>query len=108
VDARKVRVRLLLLASVTTAAAVAFTGVIGFVGLVSPHVVRRLAGNDYRVVLPGAALVGAGFLLAARDLSLVAFPGTLLPIGIFTSFVGAPFFAYLLFRRRRVSSMGAA
>ena len=107
VDSRKVRVRLLLLASVTTAAAVAFTGVIGFVGLVSPHVVRRLAGNDYRVVLPGAALVGAGFLLAARDLSLVAFPGTLLPIGIFTSFVGAPFFAYLLFRRRTVSAMGA-
>jgi len=106
VDSRKVRVRLLLLASITTAAAVAFTGVIGFVGLVSPHVVRRIAGSDYRVVLPGAALVGAGFLLAARDLSLVAFPGTLLPIGIFTSFVGAPFFAYLLFRRRRASTMG--
>ncbi|HYA54957.1 MAG TPA: iron ABC transporter permease [Thermoplasmata archaeon] len=106
VDARKVRLRLLLLASVTTAAAVAFTGVIGFVGLVSPHVVRRVAGSDYRVVLPGAALVGAGFLLLARDLSLVAFPGTLLPIGIFTSFVGAPFFAYLLFRGRRASTMG--
>jgi iron complex transport system permease protein len=107
VDSRKVRVRLLLLASVATAAAVAFTGVIGFVGLVSPHVVRRVAGNDYRVVLPGSALVGAGFLLAARDVSLVAFPGTLLPIGIFTSFVGAPFFAYLLFRRRSASTMGA-
>lgn len=107
VDARKVRVRLLLLSSVTTAAAVAFTGVIGFVGLVSPHIVRRLAGNDYRVVLPGAALVGGGFLLAARDVALVVFPGTLLPIGIFTSFVGAPFFAYLLFRRRRESPMGA-
>jgi len=106
VDARKVRLRLLLLASVTTAAAVAFTGVIGFVGLVSPHVVRRVAGSDYRIVLPGAALVGAGFLLAARDLALVAFPGTLLPIGIFTSFVGAPFFAYLLFRGRRASTMG--
>jgi len=107
VDSRKVRVRLLFLASVTTAAAVAFTGIIGFVGLVSPHVVRRLAGSDYRIVLPGAALVGGGFLLAARDLALVAFPGTLLPIGIFTSFAGAPFFAYLLYRRRRVSTMGA-
>jgi len=106
VDTRKVRVRLLLLASVATAAAVAFTGIIGFVGLVSPHVVRRIAGNDYRLVLPGAAVVGAGFLLAARDLSLAAFPGTLLPIGIFTSFAGAPFFAYLLFRRRGLSTMG--
>ncbi len=108
VDSRKVRVRLLLLASVTTAAAVAFTGIIGFVGLVSPHVVRRVAGNDYRLVLPGAALVGGGFLLAARDLALIAFPGTLLPIGIFTSFAGAPFFAYLLYRRRHVSSMGGS
>jgi iron complex transport system permease protein len=106
VDSRKVRVRLLLLASVTTAAAVAFTGIIGFVGLVSPHVVRRVAGSDYRLVLPGAALVGGGFLLAARDLSLIAFPGTLLPIGIFTSFAGAPFFAYLLYRRRQASTMG--
>jgi iron complex transport system permease protein len=106
VDARRVRLRLLLLASVTTAAAVAFTGIIGFVGLVSPHVVRRIGGNDYRLVLPGAAVVGAGFILAARDLSLVAFPGTLLPIGIFTSFAGAPFFAYLLFRRPWTSSMG--
>jgi len=106
VDSRKIRVRLLLLASVTTAAAVAFTGIIGFVGLVSPHVVRRVAGSDYRLVLPGAALVGGGFLLAARDLSLVAFPGTLLPIGIFTSFAGAPFFAYLLYRRRQSSTMG--
>jgi iron complex transport system permease protein len=105
VDSRRVRLRLLLLASVTTAAAVAFTGIIGFVGLVSPHVVRRIGGNDYRLVLPGAALVGAGFLLAARDLSLVAFPGTLLPIGIFTSFAGAPFFAYLLFRRPWASTM---
>jgi len=108
VDSRKVRVRLLLLASVTTAAAVAFTGIIGFVGLVSPHVVRRVAGSDYRVVLPGSALVGAGFLLGARDIALLAFPGTLLPIGIFTSFAGAPFFAYLLYRRRRLSTMGGS
>jgi iron complex transport system permease protein len=106
VDSQKVRLRLLLFASLTTAAAVAFTGIIGFVGLVSPHVVRRIGGNDYRLVLPGAALVGAGFLLAARDLSLIAFPGTLLPIGIFTSFAGAPFFAYLLFRRPWASTMG--
>jgi iron complex transport system permease protein len=108
VDARKVRVRLILLASITTAAAVAFTGIIGFVGLVSPHVVRRIAGSDYRIVLPGAALVGAGFLLTARDVALLAFPGTLLPIGIFTSFAGAPFFAYLLYRRRTVSTMGGS
>jgi iron complex transport system permease protein len=107
VDARSVRLRLLLLTSVVTAVAVAFTGIIGFVGLVSPHVVRRIFGTDYRVVLPGAALVGGGFLVAARDLSLAVFPQSLLPIGIFTSFAGAPFFAYLLYRRRSAPGMGA-
>jgi iron complex transport system permease protein len=106
VDARRVRNRLLLLTSVTTAVAVAFTGIIGFVGLVSPHVVRRVAGSDYRVVLPGAAVVGAGFLLGAQDISGLVFPSDLLPIGVFTSFAGAPFFLYLLYRRRRATTMG--
>ncbi|MCI4339023.1 MAG: iron ABC transporter permease [Thermoplasmata archaeon] len=106
VDSRRIRNRLLLLTSVVTAVAVAFTGIIGFVGLVSPHVVRRVAGSDYRIVLPGAVVVGAAFLLGARDLSALAFPGDVLPIGIFTSFAGAPFFLYLLYRRRRLTTMG--
>jgi len=106
VDARGVRNRVLLLASLATAIAVAFTGVIGFVGLAAPHAVRRVAGSDYRLVLPGAALVGAAFLVAARDLSYLAFPGSVLPIGIFTSLAGAPFFFYLLYRRRQVTTMG--
>ena len=106
VDARRVRVRVILLASLTTAIAVAFTGIIGFVGLVSPHIVRRLWGSDYRVVLPGAAVVGAIFLLAARDANYLLFPGSLLPIGIFTAFAGVPFFLYLLYRQRAASTMG--
>ena len=106
VDARRIRNRLLLLTSIATAVAVAFTGIIGFVGLVSPHVVRRVAGSDYRIVLPGAAMVGAAFLLGARDLSSLVFPDNVLPIGIFTSFAGAPFFLYLLYRRRKITTMG--
>jgi iron complex transport system permease protein len=106
VDARSVRNRVLLLASIATAVAVAFTGVIGFVGLAAPHAVRRIAGSDYRLVLPGAAVVGAAFLVAARDLSYLAFPGSDLPIGIFTSLAGAPFFFYLLYRRRQLTTMG--
>ncbi len=106
VDARKVRLKLLLLTSVVTAIAVAFTGIIGFVGLVSPHVVRRVAGRDYRIVLPGAVVVGATFLVIARDLSYVVIPSSVLPIGIFTAFAGAPFFLYLLYRRRRTFTMG--
>ncbi|MGA8710476.1 MAG: FecCD family ABC transporter permease [Thermoplasmata archaeon] len=108
VDARRVRVRVILLASLITAVAVAFTGIIGFVGLVSPHIVRRIWGSDYRIVLPGAAVVGAIFLLAARDANYLLFPGSLLPIGIFTAFAGVPFFLYLLYRQRTSSTMGAA
>ncbi len=106
VDVRRVRIRILLLTSLTTAVAVAFTGVIGFVGLVSPHIVRRLFGSDYRVVVPGSAVVGGAFLLIARDTALWAYPSSVLPIGIFTAFAGAPFFAYLLYRRRGVPTMG--
>jgi len=108
VDAARVRLVVILLASLTTAVAVAFTGIIGFVGLVSPHIVRRVAGTDYRIVLPGAAAVGALFLLTARDVDYLAFPSSVLPIGIFTAFAGVPFFLYLLFRQRRSSLMGGS
>jgi iron complex transport system permease protein len=99
VDARQVRIRTILLASLGTAFAVAFAGVIGFVGLVSPHVVRRFVGADYRRVIPGSAVVGAIFVLGARDLALLAFPGTEVPVGVPMSFAGALFFLYLLYRR---------
>jgi iron complex transport system permease protein len=108
VDARRVRFAVLLLASLVTAVAVAFTGIIGFVGLVSPHVVRRLLGTDYRVVLPGSAAFGAIFLVAANDAANLAFPSTVLPVGIFTAFAGVPFFLLLLFRQRRTQLMGGA
>ena len=106
VDTVRVRVFLVLLASLATAVAVAFTGIIGFVGLVSPHVVRRLAGPDYRVVLPGSAAVGAFLLLGANDVGLAAYPGSYLPLGIFTAFAGVPFFLLLLVRQRRAATMG--
>ncbi len=106
VEAGRVRLKVILLASTITAIAVAFTGVIGFVGLVSPHVVRRLVGSDYRVVLPGSALVGAALLLSARDVSYLAFPSSVFPIGIFTAFFGVPFFLFLLYRQRRLTPMG--
>jgi iron complex transport system permease protein len=106
VDARRVRVRLILLTSLTTATAVAFTGIIGFVGLAAPHVVRRLSSSNYRIVLPGAAVAGAAILLGARDFALWTLPLTPLPIGIFTSLGGGPFFLYLLYRRRSATTMG--
>jgi len=100
VGAQRTTRRLVLLSTVVTAVAVAFTGVIGFVGLVSPHVVRLMVGPDYRRVLPLAALFGGFFLLVAADLAQEIIPQVFLPVGIPTSFAGVPFFLYLLYRRR--------
>ena len=108
VDARRVRVVVLLLSSLVTAVGVAFAGIIGFVGLVSPHVVRRLLGTDYRIVLPASAVFGAIFLVTANDAANLAFRATALPVGIFTAFAGVPFFLVLLFRQRRSDLMGSA
>lgn len=81
----------------------AVSGLIGFVGLVVPHVVRLVASHSYRAILPLSGLFGAGFLLlvdvGARTVSAPAE----LPIGVITAFVGAPFFAFILWRRKRVS-----
>ena len=99
------RTKLLLIgaASLCTAAAVSFSGLIGFVGLVAPHVVRLVWGTDYRFLLPMSAIIGAAFLVVA-DLAArtVASPAEL-PVGIVTAFCGAPFFLYLLTRKRAVS-----
>ncbi len=103
VDGRRVARQLVLTTTLLTATAVAFTGVIGFVGLVSPHIVRRLGGPDYRSVLPLSAAMGAVFLAAAWDVAQVVIPSVVLPVGIPTSFVGAPFFVYLLYRRRSLT-----
>jgi len=99
------RSRLILLtaAALGTAAAVAVSGLIGFVGIIVPHIVRLLAGGSYRSILPLSVLFGAAFLalvdLAAR--TLVA-PGEL-PIGVVTAFFGAPFFVLVLRATRTVS-----
>jgi len=91
-----VRLVVLVAASLGTAAAVSVSGLIGFVGLVVPHVVRRLAGGSYRVVLPVSLLAGAAFLVGADILARTVMAPAELPIGVVTAFVGAPFFAALL------------
>ncbi|WP_048876712.1 FecCD family ABC transporter permease [Saccharomonospora saliphila] len=82
-------------ASLATAAAVAVSGLIGFVGIVVPHVVRLLAGASYRVIVPLSVLGGAAFLVAADLLARTLMPGEL-PLGVVTAFAGAPFFALVL------------
>ncbi|WP_066903535.1 FecCD family ABC transporter permease [Millisia brevis] len=91
-----VRFVVLCAASLGTAAAVAVSGLIGFVGLVIPHIVRRLAGYSYRLVLPVSLLAGGAFLVLADLLARTLLAPAELPIGVITAFVGAPFFAALL------------
>jgi iron complex transport system permease protein len=79
-------------------AAVSITGVIGFVGLVVPHVLRLVGGPDHRFVLPGSVLFGAVLLVAADLVSRTVVAPAELPIGIVTAFVGAPVFLWLLLR----------
>jgi iron complex transport system permease protein len=87
------------IASLLTAASVAVSGTIGFVGLVIPHVVRMLWGGDNRFLLPASVLLGASFLVLADALARTAAAPTELPVGVVTAFVGVPFFVWLLRRR---------
>ena len=92
------RVRLIVIAacSLAAASAVAVSGLIGFVGIVVPHVVRRLAGPSYRLVLPLSLLTGAGFLVLADTLARTVVAPAELPIGVVTALVGSPVFVWIL------------
>ena len=101
VDARKVRLLIILAATLITASSVAVSGMIGWVGLVVPHLSRMLVGSDYKTLLPASMLMGASFLLVVDDISRIATTAEI-PIGILTAFLGAPFFLYLITRKKKV------
>ena len=88
-------------ASVVTAGSICFIGVIGFVGLVSPHIARMVIGNDHRFLIPVSGLLGAVMVTAADVLGRTLWAPQIIPIGIVTSLIGVPFFFYLLMRRSR-------
>lgn len=90
----------MLIASLMTAAVICFTGTIGFIGLVAPHITRMVVGADHRVMIPASGLVGALLLLGADCLSRTIMAPTVLPVGIMTAFLGVPFFIFLFMRRR--------
>jgi iron complex transport system permease protein len=102
VDSQRTRRNLMIAASLTTAAAVAFSGLIGFVGLMVPHIMRLLVGPDHRRLLPASALFGALLLLAADTVARTALAPAEIPVGIITAATGGPFFLYLLRTRRGV------
>jgi len=101
INVEKLKLILLATATMVTAAAVSFVGIIGFVGIITPHAVRLIWGPDYRFLLPLSLLGGAIFLILADVLArTVALPSEI-PIGVITALCGAPFFLYLLRRRAR-------
>ncbi|RMA98016.1 iron complex transport system permease protein [Thermoactinomyces vulgaris] len=101
IHVEKMRIFLLIIVSLMTSAAVSVSGMIGFVGLVVPHIMRMLTGADHRYLLPLSALFGASFLIWADGLSRIMLAPRELPIGVVTAFVGAPFFAGILRRHQR-------
>lgn len=104
INVNQVCLVLLLAASLVTAMAVSVSGVIGFVGLIIPHVVRILVGPDHRILLPASVVSGALFLIWTDTLARTVIAPAELPVGIITSLLGAPFFIYLLMSRKK--SMG--
>lgn len=101
VDARRVRVVSLLLSALITATIISFTGIIGFVCLVAPHIARYLIGGDHRFLLPASCIVGAIVMVASDTVARTVISPIILPIGIVTSLVGVPLFLYLLLTRRK-------
>ena len=100
VNTNRLRMIVILCATMITAASISVSGMIGWVGLVIPHMCRKIVGNNYRYLLPASMIAGATFLLVVDNVSrnLLAVE---IPIGILTAFVGAPFFIYLIARQEK-------
>jgi iron complex transport system permease protein len=102
VDTQKVILYLTIATSVVVAAAVSVSGVIGFVGLIIPHIIRMMVGPDHRILVPASILAGAAFLVLTDTFARTILAPSELPVGIVTAVLGAPFFLYLLRRRKHM------
>lgn len=101
VNADKTRIVCMMITSVITAGIICFTGVIGFIGLVAPHITRMIIGGDMRYLIPISGFIGAILLTGADILSRIIIQDQIIPVGIMTAFIGIPFFGYLFMRVRR-------
>jgi len=104
VEVATLKRRCVVLTALAVGAAVSACGIVGFLGLVTPHLVRLLTGPDHRFVLPASALVGAALMLAADLIARTTVSPAELPLGVVTALVGAPFLFWLLQRRRGAGS----
>lgn len=96
VKVEKVRIIGMMVASLVTAVIIAFVGIIGFVGLVAPHIVRRVIGDDHRFMLPAATITGGLLLLVSDTVARLVLAPHILPVSVLTSFLGAPVFIYII------------
>ena len=101
VDAKKTKITAILICSLLTGVSVAFTGVIGFVDLAAPHIVRKIFGSSHRVVLPMSFIYGGAFMALCDLISRTLLSPREIPVGAVTALIGAPFFAYVFFASRR-------
>ncbi len=98
VNVDSMRIVGMLICSLTASVIVSFVGIINFIGLIAPHLVRRFVGSDYRYLIPASALAGALLLLVSDTAARLVISPVILPIGAITSFCGAPLFLYILFK----------
>lgn len=101
VNVELVRVLGMMLSALITASVICFTGTIGFIGLVAPHITRMVVSGDHRFLLPASGLFGALLLLGADTVARTIMSPVILPVGIMTAFMGVPFFLYLFMKRRK-------
>ncbi|MBS4913620.1 MAG: iron ABC transporter permease [Veillonella sp.] len=101
INLKQTRFILILLAAVLAASSASVAGLLGFVGLIVPHIMRLVVGSDFAFLLPASAVFGAALLVGADTFARTIFSPMEIPVGIFLSFLGAPFFLYLLKRRSR-------
>jgi iron complex transport system permease protein len=100
VNLKRVKWILLIVSAAITGSVISFVGVIGFVDLVAPHVVRKLFGSSHRLVIPMSALFGGAFMVICDLVARTIVSPSELPVGAVTAIIGAPFFAYIYFSRR--------
>ncbi|MGH7833686.1 MAG: FecCD family ABC transporter permease [Candidatus Binatia bacterium] len=105
IDVHKLQRNLFFASSMIVGVIVSISGMIGFVGLMVPHVLRLLFGNDHRLLLPASFLAGATFLVWADTFARTALAPVELPVGVITAFLGGPFFFFLLYRQGRKSAL---
>ncbi|MEA2032807.1 MAG: iron ABC transporter permease, partial [Euryarchaeota archaeon] len=101
VNVERTRIVIMIIASLLTAGIICFTGCIGFIGLVAPHMSRMVIGGDNRFLIPASGLFGAVLLLGADTVARTIIAPVILPVGLVTYLLGGPLFFYLLARRKK-------